>query len=714
MDFRNDPIFAQVTSQLEQSRGLPAGILTALVGVESGGNSKAVSPVGARGLTQFMPETAKQYDVDVNDPVDSLRGTADYLQDLIHKYDGNVKAALSHYNGGGHNARYQVDGTVPAADKVSPKNFAVNQKYVNDISSKLDSNGPDERISQVNAYVTGLAKSGASPDLIINQLMKNPITADLVSQGMKAGESPEKIVATLGGPEYAPIAAAQAKINSQAFGTNLVQGAGAAVGDVVEGAKQLTARATGNNAWLTQLQKQQAEREADPQRRALAETGGATVANMGVKAVPYIAAALVPEVGLPAMAALQGAAGAVDGALTPTTGEGQFGANVRDKSVVGALTGGAGYLGGKVVSNVAAKALSATPEQAAAIAQRAAQQEAQGIKPTAATLTERGRAWNEANPGSKYAQAAAAETDAVLAGKIADGLGVTGYTGAIDSNLLNTARSGIQKTLDDATNINVTLPTSIKTDLGKMLGSAENPLTTGIATNSTVKQAAANIVHAAESGTPVSGRQLQQLASELKAITQNQAASASERTVAGQMVNRINTALTDAMTPEQAAAFAQANKQYSNLKAVEKMVAASNDSGLVTPRQMLNAVKTGRFRNQFLRGEAPYQELSGVASDALGPAGNRGLTSAVAKALGGSDLTTGVGIGALADPITGLGAVAVKKLLSGALSKAANSSNETIVKLLTGTTKGQQKLNDPVVRQFIAKALGTTAAATED
>src|SRR4051812_40655627 len=92
--------FDAFSNALEEDRGLPRGTLRALVGVESGGNPNAVSPVGAQGLTQFMPATAKQYNVDVTNPWDSLRGTADYLSDLSKKYNGNFKAALSHYNGG--------------------------------------------------------------------------------------------------------------------------------------------------------------------------------------------------------------------------------------------------------------------------------------------------------------------------------------------------------------------------------------------------------------------------------------------------------------------------------------------------------------------------------------------------------------------------------------------------------------------------------------
>ena len=86
-------------ASLEEKYGLPTGILSTVRQVESGGNTKAVSPKGARGDFQFMPDTAKAYNVDVNDPVSSAHGAARYLADLIKQHD-SVSAALAHYNGG--------------------------------------------------------------------------------------------------------------------------------------------------------------------------------------------------------------------------------------------------------------------------------------------------------------------------------------------------------------------------------------------------------------------------------------------------------------------------------------------------------------------------------------------------------------------------------------------------------------------------------------
>jgi hypothetical protein len=157
------------------------------------------------------------------------------------------------------------------------------------------------------------------------------------------------------------------------------------------------------------------------------------------------------------------------------------------------------------------------------------------------------------------------------------------------------------------------------------------------------------------------------------------------------------------MTPEQAAAFNAANRQYANLMAVQNMVRASGDSGLVTPRQMINAVKTGRFKNAFYSGDAPYQDLAGTAAELYGPAGGRGLGSVLAKAInGGSDHAM---TAAVVNPTIGVLAMVARKLASSALTRLAASENPTVIKLLAGG-KGV----DPVMARYIAKALAGTGA----
>jgi soluble lytic murein transglycosylase-like protein len=76
-------------------------LLASLVKAESGGNTRAVSPVGARGLMQLMPATAKS--LGVNDsfkPDQNVRGGSAYLDALLTRYHDNMALALAAYNAG--------------------------------------------------------------------------------------------------------------------------------------------------------------------------------------------------------------------------------------------------------------------------------------------------------------------------------------------------------------------------------------------------------------------------------------------------------------------------------------------------------------------------------------------------------------------------------------------------------------------------------------
>ena len=89
-------------------------LVAAIIMQESGYNPKAQSPVGAMGLMQIMPGTAKgiasgteypNYTVDkLYDPEVSIQFGTWYIHVLKEKYDGNVTAALAAYNAGSGNA----------------------------------------------------------------------------------------------------------------------------------------------------------------------------------------------------------------------------------------------------------------------------------------------------------------------------------------------------------------------------------------------------------------------------------------------------------------------------------------------------------------------------------------------------------------------------------------------------------------------------------
>lgn len=94
-----------VIEPILRSHGVPVE-LAAVVLVESAGRATALSPKGARGLWQLMPETARRYGLRVDelqdDRLDLFRATyaaARYLHDLYAQF-GDWKLALAAYNAG--------------------------------------------------------------------------------------------------------------------------------------------------------------------------------------------------------------------------------------------------------------------------------------------------------------------------------------------------------------------------------------------------------------------------------------------------------------------------------------------------------------------------------------------------------------------------------------------------------------------------------------
>ncbi len=80
---------------------LDVDLLASLVKAESGGNVRAVSPAGARGLMQLMPGTAVELGVrDSFKPDENVRGGSAYLDALLTRYHDKLALALAAYNAG--------------------------------------------------------------------------------------------------------------------------------------------------------------------------------------------------------------------------------------------------------------------------------------------------------------------------------------------------------------------------------------------------------------------------------------------------------------------------------------------------------------------------------------------------------------------------------------------------------------------------------------
>lgn len=76
-------------------------LIMAMVKVESNFRPDAISPKGAQGLMQLMPETARRYRVDNSfNPRDNIYAGALHMKTLLIKYQGDVELALAAYNAG--------------------------------------------------------------------------------------------------------------------------------------------------------------------------------------------------------------------------------------------------------------------------------------------------------------------------------------------------------------------------------------------------------------------------------------------------------------------------------------------------------------------------------------------------------------------------------------------------------------------------------------
>ena len=91
----------QMLAKAGSAHNLDEDLLASVVKAESGGNTRAVSRTGARGLMQLMPGTASELGVkDSFAPEQNVRGGTAYLDALLTRYHDNMALALAAYNAG--------------------------------------------------------------------------------------------------------------------------------------------------------------------------------------------------------------------------------------------------------------------------------------------------------------------------------------------------------------------------------------------------------------------------------------------------------------------------------------------------------------------------------------------------------------------------------------------------------------------------------------
>lgn len=91
----------EVINAISDRHHLDPDLISSVIHAESGFNPRAVSPKGARGLMQLMPQTASKLGVANSfDPGANVEGGTRYLSELLQRYNFDLVKALAAYNAG--------------------------------------------------------------------------------------------------------------------------------------------------------------------------------------------------------------------------------------------------------------------------------------------------------------------------------------------------------------------------------------------------------------------------------------------------------------------------------------------------------------------------------------------------------------------------------------------------------------------------------------
>lgn len=334
-----------------ERQGVAPSLVLRVMQAESGGRSDAISSKGATGPMQLMPGTARDLGVNINDPIDNIRGGVLYLAQQLKSF-GDPELALAAYNAGPSNVRKY--GGVPP--------FAETQKYVGKIMG--------QQAPQDDSDIFGsplIAKVNASDDSDIFAAPKQqPVAVSAPAAKPARQAPPQGPVSLLDSLKDSPIG-------------GFLRGAR----DVIDGGAQLLTRGLEAVApagstfeqWAQQERQnverinQGAEQDYRQNWRRGKETGLDAGRIAGNVAASLPLAAIVPGAGAATMlprVANGVAAGAIAGAAQPVDMEGRqdgdFWGAKAGQTVIGGATGAASPFVadavGKVVAGAANKARS--------------------------------------------------------------------------------------------------------------------------------------------------------------------------------------------------------------------------------------------------------------------------------------------------------------------------------------------------------------------
>jgi hypothetical protein len=325
--------FAQAEAERQ---GIDPSLVLRVLQTESGGRAGAVSPKGATGPMQLMPGTAKDLGVNINDPLDNIRGGVRYLAQQLKSF-GSPDLALAAYNAGPGNVRKY--GGVPP--------FQETQNYVGKI---MGQQAPQDD-SDIFGSAAKSAKANASPQ----------DDTDIFADAKRPAASTQ--VLTQAAPvQQAPAQGIVAKLKDSPLG-GLIRG----IRDPIDAGAQLLSRgmvaiAPAGSSFENWAKNEQANvdkinNEAERAYQQDWRRGQMQGIDAGRIAGNVAATAPLAGVGGLAPTTLGGAMrlGAVTGALQPvdtSRPDVDFASEKLGQTALGTVFGGLGYGGGKVATKI--------------------------------------------------------------------------------------------------------------------------------------------------------------------------------------------------------------------------------------------------------------------------------------------------------------------------------------------------------------------------